>query len=114
MKKLLSKALLVIIFETTYLNWNKIFKNQDMSVLKSFLSYLIFALIVFFIKDAIKIYYRKRNKLGIHDKNNVVVGIENISNLLLTVVFIFFLLSFWNIDPKTLFTSLVLWLQQLP
>jgi small-conductance mechanosensitive channel len=106
MRKLLVKGILVILFEAIYLNWNKIFKNHDLSVYKSFLSYIIFALIVLFIKDTISIYYRKRNKLGINDKNNVVVGIENISNLILTIVFIFFLLSFWNIDPKTLFTSL--------
>lgn len=68
--------------------------------------FLIFLLSLNLLIVLLTFWYKKRNKLGVNEYDNVTIGLSNVYYIILTAAVIFTILGFFGIDPKTLFTSL--------
>jgi len=68
--------------------------------------YLYADLWVSFIRLGVVFYYKKKHKLSRGTKNNFVLGIDHIANILHTFILIGTILMLFNIDPIALVTSL--------
>ncbi|HMQ07675.1 MAG TPA: mechanosensitive ion channel [Saprospiraceae bacterium] len=75
-------------------------------LLYQFLNFIIFVFgtnVIFYFTAWV---YRKRKRMGIHEVDNITSGLGNIYAFIVSIAFLMFVLSLWNIDFKTLFTSL--------
>lgn len=103
----LIKLLLLSVF--VYLRYfNEFFSElmTNFTFLFSILTFILFALTVNLVSIFLKYSYSKKNKLDVYQKNNVHFGIENISNLVLTIGFLVLIVSLFGIHPKEFITSM--------
>lgn len=70
------------------------------------LGFIIFALSARLLVAILSFFYRKNKKLPPTKNDNVLMGLRNIYYIVLTGAALITLLGFWNIDLKTLFTTL--------
>ena len=88
--------------------WGKLvsrgYRFSDLT--NSLLNFLIFALGVNLLLIFMSAIYRRRQKLPKGKMDNVLAGLSNIYILLMTGAVIMTLLSFFGIEPKSLFTGL--------
>ncbi|MCB0592719.1 MAG: mechanosensitive ion channel [Lewinellaceae bacterium] len=70
------------------------------------ISFIIFALAASVLVSILVWFYRRREGIPAGKANNVIIGLNNIYYLILVGAGIMTILGFWNIDFKTLFTTL--------
>lgn len=76
------------------------------SAVELILNYIVFVLALHLGISLLSFYYRKRKKYSDAKKDNVINGLQNLYYLILTGATIMTILGFWNIDARTLFTTL--------
>ena len=96
-------ALLYLKFLDSQL-WQKI--TSFHSTLELIFNFVVFLLTANLIVIFSSYYYRKRKKFKPAKRDNVLNGLQNLYYLTLTGAIIMTILGFWNIDAKTLFTTL--------
>jgi len=84
--------------------WGQITSTH--STLELILNYFVFVLALQLAISLLSFYYRKRKKYSAAKKDNVINGLQNLYYLILTGATIMTILGFWNIDARTLFTTL--------
>lgn len=70
------------------------------------LGFIVFALSASLIVAVLSFLYRRNKKLPAAKNDNVLIGLRNIYYIVLTAAGLTTLLGFWDIDLKTLFTTL--------
>lgn len=76
------------------------------SAVELVLNYIVFVLALQLSISLLSFYYRKRKKYSDAKKDNVINGLQNLYYLILAGATIMTILGFWNIDARTLFTTL--------
>lgn len=76
------------------------------SAVELVLNYIVFVLALQLSISLLSFYYRKRKKYSAAKKDNVINGLQNLYYLILAGATIMTILGFWNIDARTLFTTL--------
>ena len=102
--KILLLAALVYLRIFAPLIWQQITSFHP--ALELVFNYLIFVLTINLGVIFLSYYYRRWKKFETLKRDNVLNGLENLYYLILTGGTIMTILGFWNIDAKTLFTSL--------
>ncbi len=80
--------------------------NRFSHLMTTMLDFLIFALGLNLLLVSMSAIYRRRQKMPEGKIDNVLAGLSNIYILLMAAAFIMALLSFFGIEPKSLFTGL--------
>lgn len=78
--------------------WSRFFYNMT--------AFLLFATGLNLAISLLMIAYRIRKDMPYNGQDNITTGVQNIYVLIIALVIIFFVLSLWGVDVKTLFTSL--------
>lgn len=77
-------------------------------ILKALISFAIYYLFISLVSNASKYFYSKAHRIPKNKKNNVHFGIENIADFLLSIGFIFLILSLFGVNPVEFVTSLTI------
>lgn len=85
---------------------HKDFLNDAYPILYSIISFLLFLIIVNIVTAVLIMLYRLRKNLPYKFTDNVINGINNLYYLIVTFGVIMMFLGFWDIDIKSLLTSL--------
>lgn len=102
------KSLLLfgLVFSKPYLQRLVKETQHNLDFLTVLSSFFVFALASSLIVNLLSWIYRRRKKLKVGNKDNVLVGLENVYYIILTGAVILSLLGVFGIDYKALFTSL--------